>query len=243
LQDKIATGRTDALVFCAFDLLHLDGWDLTEAALEDRKALLAELIPPQARGLLRYSDHHAGGGPAFFRHACHLALEGSVSKRRDRPCRPGRSGEWLKVKCENREEFVMLGFTDPAGSRQGLGALVLGYYDRQGKRHYAGRVGTGFSTDQLLDLRRRLAPLARRDPPVSLPKGASKKGTHWTEPKLVVETRFAGWTADRILRQPAFLGLREDKRAEEVVHEEAKPAPAANPTTRQRARPTAKAEL
>ncbi|HJU18363.1 MAG TPA: DNA ligase D [Stellaceae bacterium] len=243
LQDKIATGRTGALVFCAFDLLHLDGWDLTGVALEDRKTVLSELIPPQARGLLRYSDHHAGGGSAFFRHACHLALEGVVSKRRDRPYRPGRSGDWLKVKCQNREEFAVIGFTDPAGSRKGLGALVLGYHDRQGKLHYAGRVGTGFGTDHLLDLRRRLDPLARREPPSSLPRGLSKTGVHWTEPKLVVETRFAGWTADRILRQPAFLGLREDKPAEEVVHEEAKPASAANPkAARQRARPATKAE-
>ena len=129
LQDAISNERTDPLVFYAFDLLYLDGYDLTGAALEDRKALLAELVPPHSTAMLRYSDHQVGRGPELLRHACGYGLEGIVSKRRDRPYRPGRSNDWVKVKCANRDEFIVIGFTEPAGGRRGLGALLLGYYD------------------------------------------------------------------------------------------------------------------
>jgi bifunctional non-homologous end joining protein LigD len=238
LQDKIATGRTEALTFFAFDLLYLEGWDLTRAALEDRKAALAELVPPQASGMLRYSDHQAGRGADFFRHACGYALEGIVSKRRDRPYQPGRGAGWLKVKCTCRDEFVVIGFTDPEGARQGFGALVVGYYAPAGELRYAGRVGTGFADAELVELRRRLDAIERDTPPVaSLPKDAPKKGMHWTEPFLVAEIRFGNWTADHILRHAAFEGLREDKSATEVVHDPpaaparppAAPAPASRP--------------
>ena len=150
LQDAISNERTDSLVFYAFDLLHLDGYDLTGAALEDRKALLAELVPPHSTAMLRYSDHQVGRGPELLRHACGYGLEGIVSKRRDRPYRPGRSNDWVKVKCANRDEFIVIGFTEPAGGRQGLGALLLGYYDRAGqpalcrpRRHRLRRRPTG----------------------------------------------------------------------------------------------------
>ncbi len=243
LQDAIATGRTEALVFCAFDVLHVDGWDLTGAALEDRKAALASLIPANAESELRYSDHQVGRGRDFFRHACGYRLEGIVSKRRDSPYHAGRHHSWLKIKCGNREEFVVIGFSDPAGGRQGLGALLLGYYGPQGELHYAGRVGTGFSDARLLDLRARLDRLAQAERPVvTLPKGAVVKGVHWTQPKLVAEVRFAGWTADAVLRHAAFLGLREDKTAREVVREmpsssspSAEPAEPSPPRALQRA--------
>ncbi len=231
LQDAISGGKTDTLNFFAFDLLYRDGWDLTGAALEDRKAALAEIIPPNQQGMLRYSDHQIGRGPAFLSQACNFALEGVVSKRRTEPYRPGRSRSWLKSKCRNREEFVMVGYTDPEGSREGFGALLVGYYDPQGKLRYAGRVGTGFNTGQLIQLHRRLESLARPDPTVALPKGVSRKGVHWIEPRLVAEVEFATWTADAILRQASFQGLREDKDASDVVYD---------PKTRTAVEPAAK---
>ena len=231
LQDAISSGKTGALNFFAFDLLYRDGWNLTDAALEDRKTALAEIISPQAQGILRYSDHQIDRGPAFLRQARSFKLEGIVSKRRTDPYRPGRTRSWLKVKCRNREEFVIIGFTDPDGSREGFGALLVGYYDPQGKLRYAGRVGTGFNAAQLIELRKRLESLVRADPPAPLPKGVSRKGVHWIEPQLVAEVEFADWTADAILRQASFQGLREDKDARDVVYD---------PKTRAAVEPAAK---
>jgi bifunctional non-homologous end joining protein LigD len=219
LQDAISSGKTDTLTFFAFDLLYRDGWDLTGAALEERKAALAEIIPPHAEGMLRYSDHQTGHGPAFLNQASNFSLEGIVSKRRSEPYRPGRGRSWLKIKCRNREEFVIVGYTDPEGSREGFGALLLGYYDPQGELHYAGRVGTGFNAARLIELRERFESLGTIDPPVGLPKGVSRKGVHWIEPRLVGEVEFAMWTADAIVRQSSFQGLREDKDAREVVYD------------------------
>ena len=231
LQDAISSGKTGALNFFAFDLLYRDGWNLTDAALEDRKTALAEIISPQAQGILRYSDHQIDRGPAFLRQARSFKLEGIVSKRRTDPYRPGRTRSWLKVKCRNREEFVIIGFTDPDGSREGFGALLVGYYDPQGKLRYAGRVGTGFNAAQLIELRKRLESLVRADPPAPLPKGVSRKGVHWIEPQLVAEVEFADWTADAIVRQASFQGLREDKDARDVVYD---------PKTRAAVEPAAK---
>jgi bifunctional non-homologous end joining protein LigD len=219
LQDAIARGDTSGLVFFAFDLLYRDGYDLTGAALEDRKAALALIVRPSAGGTVRYSDHQEGRGPNFFRHACRYGLEGTIAKRRDRPYRPGRTAEWRKIKCVRRDEFVVIGFTEPGGTRHGFGALVLGYYDREGRLRYAGRVGTGFNDAQLGDLRALLDGLARPDPPAALPKGVPTKFVHWTEPRLVAELRYSGWTADAMLRHPVFQGLREDKSAHEVVYD------------------------
>src|SRR6516162_3546065 len=231
LQDAIASGKTGALNFFAFDLVYRDGWDLTGASLEDRKAALGEIIPPQAEGMLRYSDHQTGQGPAVLRQASILGLEGIVSKRRDAPYRPGRGAGWLKVKCRNREEIVVIGFTDPEGKREGFGALLAGYYDPSGTLRYAGRVGTGFSAERLADLRKRLDPLVVTDPPVVLPKDAPRKGVHWVRPSLVAEVEFAGWTADAILRHASFQGLREDKSPKEVVYDPSNPPATGRSTT------------
>ena len=233
LQDAISSGKTDTLNFFAFDLLYCDGGDLTAAALEDRKSALAKIISPNQQGMLRYSDHQIGSGPKFLTQACHFALEGIVSKRRTEPYRPGRSRSWLKSKCRNREEFVIVGYTDPEGSREGFGALLVGYYDPQGKLRYAGRVGTGFNTGQLIQLHRRLESLARPEPTVALPKGVSRKGVHWIEPRLVAEVEFSDWTADAILRQASFQGLREDKYPRDVVYD---------PKTRTAVEPAAKSK-
>jgi ATP-dependent DNA ligase len=154
------SGNAAALVFFLFDLLHLDGEDLAARPLIERKARLAELLAP-AGSPLQYSDHQIGRGPAFHAQACAMKLEGIVSKRADAPYTPGNRGLWLKVKCLHREEFVVTGWTDPEGSRPYLGALLLGYYNPQGRLIYAGRVGTGIDTAELQRLSRAAAAAAR----------------------------------------------------------------------------------
>src|SRR5262249_25175170 len=219
LQDRIARGLTDELVFYAFDLLYRDGYDLAGATLEDRKAALAKIVPRGSSGMVRYSDHQKGRGPEFYDHACGYEVEGIISKRGDKTYRPGRSTDWLKIKCHNTDEFVIVGFTDPSGQRIGFGALLLGYYTPDRKLRYAGRVGTGFDDKRLAGLRKRLDAIARREQTVALPTGLSKKGVHWVEPRLVAQVRYGNVTTDGILRHASFEGLREDKNPEEVVYD------------------------
>jgi bifunctional non-homologous end joining protein LigD len=220
LQNALSEGRGDDLVYFAFDLLYLDGYDLRAVPLGARKeALETVLAAARGGGPLRWSDHVQGDGKSFFRQACSFALEGVVSKRADLSYHPGRSRDWLKVKCLQRQEMVIGGFTDPEGSRTGLGALLVGVYEG-GELRYAGKVGTGFTTATLEQLRRRLDRLERREPPFSNPpRGAEARGVHWVEPKLVAEVAFTEWTRDGHLRHPTFKGLREDKDPREVVRE------------------------
>ncbi len=216
-------GNAAGLVFFLFDLLYLDGEDLTEHPLIERKERLARLLgatkPP-----LHYSDHQIGLGPAFYEHACAAKVEGIVSKRADAPYVAGNRGLWLKVKCLNREEFVVIGWTDPEGRRPYLGALLLGYYDPGGKLTYAGRVGTGINDAELERLWRRLQPLAIDTMPLDVPPPRSTRfgsplvlsRVHWVRPELVAEVKFLTWTEDNLLRQVVYEGLREDKPAAEV---------------------------
>ncbi len=173
---------------------------------------------------LQYSDHQIGLGPAFYEKACALSVEGIVSKRIDAPYAPGNRGLWLKVKCLNREEFVVIGWTDPEGSRPFLGALLLGYYDLDGKLIYAGRVGTGINQAELARLWHRLQPLAINKMPLDVPPPRSTRfglplvlsRVHGVRPELVAEVKFLTWTEDNLLRQVVYEGLREDKPAVEV---------------------------
>ena len=220
LQEALSTGRSEPLLFYAFDLLHLDGWSLLGSPLEERKGLLAKLFEG-VTDPLRLSDHVAGQGPGFHRQACRFGLEGIVSKRRTSSYRSGRGSDWLKTKCISRQELVIGGYTDPSGSRQGLGALLVGVYDGDGTLRYASKVGTGFTAQSLEELARRLAPLERSEPPfVDPPRGAAARGAHWVEPELVAEIAFTEWTRDGSLRHPSFQGLREDKDPRQVVREE-----------------------
>jgi bifunctional non-homologous end joining protein LigD len=221
LQHALSGGPRRGLVYFAFDLLHLNGRDLSSAPLEDRKAVLLDLLgQPRADSVVRYSDHITGNGPAFFEQVRRLGLEGIVSKRRDLPYRPCRHDAWLKMRCLNRQEFVVGGFTDQAGSRGGLGALLIGVHDAAGRLCFKGRVGTGFTERLAVDLRRRLETLEQDacpfDPP---PSGPLRRLAHWTRPVLVAEVAFTEWTAEGRVRQPSFKGLREDKRADEVMAE------------------------
>jgi bifunctional non-homologous end joining protein LigD len=231
LQNAWNAPGQPGLVYFVFDVPHLEGYDLTRAALEDRKTAAQAVANAAASPRLRYSDHVVGSGPEFFAQACRLPVEGILSKRRDAPYEPGRSRSWLKVKCLRRQEFVIGGFTEPEGSRVGIGALLLGVYDKQGRLHYAGRVGTGFTTKVLQDLERRLTPLERKDPPFEKTAIRGIKKAHWVEPKLVGEVAFIEWTSDNRLRHPSFQGLREDKPATEVVREEPRPTDEVAPET------------
>lgn len=219
LQNAFAhDADTDRLVYYAFDLLHLDGWDLRGARLEDRKAVLAKLLEGDPAGAhVRYSDHVVGRGEAFFARACAMGVEGIVSKRRDAAYRGSRGKDWLKVKCTQRQEFVIGGYSEPRATRVALGALLLGAFDASGALRHVGKVGTGFSADLLKELRTRLEKIERDTPPfANPPRGAEARGVHWVEPTLVCEVEFTELTADLHLRHPSFRGMREDKPAREV---------------------------
>jgi bifunctional non-homologous end joining protein LigD len=214
-----------ALVFFLFDLLYLDGEDLHAQPLIERKARLATLLS-NVSSPLQYSDHQIGHGRAFHEKACAMSLEGIVSKRVDAAYAPGNRGLWRKVKCLHREEFVVVGWTDPEGSRPWLGALLLAYYDPDGRLVYAGRAGTGIKQAELERLWRRLKPLAISKMPLEVPPPrASRFGSplvlsrvHWVKPELVAEVKYLAWTDDNLLRQVVYEGLREDKPAAEVRH-------------------------
>jgi bifunctional non-homologous end joining protein LigD len=227
-----ALGSTDPrLIYYAFDLLHLDGWDLAGAPLLERKRVLEELAGKK-NGTFRYLDHIDGHGEDFFGEACRHGLEGIISKRRDRPYRAGRTTDWLKIKCGFSQELVIGGWTDPAGSRTGLGALLLGLHGAGGRLEYVGKVGTGFSEKTLEDLRRRLGEIETSNAPFAVPlTRAEARRVHWVKPVLVAQVRFAAWTKDRKLRHTTFQGLREDKPPREVVRET--PAKAAKPAVKQ----------
>ncbi|HUH13006.1 MAG TPA: DNA ligase D [Longimicrobiales bacterium] len=238
LQNASASGED--LYYVAFDLLHLDGWDVARSPLTARKGLLERLLA-DGPAALRYSDHVVGSGPEFHANACKLQLEGIISKRADRPYVGGRGKDWLKAKCLRRQEFVVVGWSEPKGSRTALGALLLGVHDDEGRLVAAGKVGTGFTEASLRQLLRRLEPLEREGSPLAdPPRGAAARGVHWVEPELVAEVAFTEWTADGSVRHPSFQGLREDKPAAEVVREVPAPSLEGNGGPAPRPRTTAR---
>jgi bifunctional non-homologous end joining protein LigD len=235
LQNAFAGEGAERLVYYAFDLPWVDGYDLQHVPLVERKRLLRERVPTSA-GMIRYSDHVEGEGETFFGEACGLGLEGIISKRRDSAYSGRRGRDWVKVKCQQRQEFVIGGWTDPQGSRTGFGALLIGVHDAEGKLRYAGKVGTGFDDKMLALLTKELAKRAIDKPPfVDPPTGAEGRRAHWVKPDLVGEVQFTEWTRDDTLRHPSFQGLRKDKAARDVVRErpahapEDTEAPAADP--------------
>jgi ATP-dependent DNA ligase len=197
-------------------------------SLIERKALLEPLVANKPG--LQFNGHDTGDGELILKHAGKLGFEGVVSKTIDAPYAPGNRGLWRKAKALNRQEFVIVGWSDPEGSRPHLGALLLGYYIDDGKLIYAGRVGTGMPVKVLADLRRRLDPLARKTSPLSVPPPRSTRfgsplvlsRVHWVEPKLVAEITYLTWTTDNLLRHTVYVGLREDKLAEQVRREVAR---------------------
>ncbi|MFI8234701.1 non-homologous end-joining DNA ligase [Streptomyces sp. NPDC085900] len=211
-QEIEATGV--AVTYYVFDLLRLDGADTTRLPLRLRKSLLRRAL--SYRAPLRWTSHRNAGGAETLAAACARGWEGLIAKRADRPYQPRRSPDWLKLKCSQGQEFVVGGFTEPAGSRVGLGALLLGYH-QDGKLRYAGKVGTGFDRATLLSLRERLDRLrvdgSRFEGPVR------EARARWVRPELVAQIDFTEWTRDGMLRHPRFLGLRDDKKPADVVRE------------------------
>jgi len=221
LQDQAGyDGVTLALY--VFDLLWLNGEDLRDTPLLERKRRLREVVPGvDGSGLIRFSEHIVGDAAEVYRHACLHGMEGTVVKRIDAAYAGRRDRSWLKLKCALRQEFVIAGYTDPAGSRVGFGALLVGVHDAAtGELHYAGRVGTGFDDRNLAQLLKRFKTLERDQPAfVDPPRGRLAHGVHWLAPKLVAEVKFAQWTKSGILRHGAFVALREDKKAGDIVRE------------------------
>jgi DNA polymerase LigD, ligase domain len=220
LQQAIKTGDA-GFVLHVFDVIYLDGFNLTRTPLRERKNLLETLFASVSeKSPLRYSDHVEGNGAKFFKQACSYGIEGIVSKLADSPYESTRTRTWVKVKCIKRQEFVIAGFTLSDKDFPGFGALILGVYDK-GKLVYAGRAGTGFSIKQRLALRKQLDELVRPTSPFAeKPRDPRLKRAIWVVPKLVGEVAFTEWTDDGSVRHPSFQGLREDKKAQDVVREE-----------------------
>jgi DNA ligase D-like protein (predicted ligase) len=204
--------------FYLFDVLWADGQDVRPLPLRRRKQMLRDLLTFD--GPLRFTQHRTNDGEAYYRHACASGWEGLVVKRGESPYRAGRSRDWLKFKCQNNQEFVIGGYTDPKGSRTGFGALLIGYYDDDGRLVYAGKVGTGFDTALLTSLGATLAGLEQPRPPFDRGK-LPHAGVHWVAPRLVGQVAFSEWTTAGQLRHPRFEGLRRDKDPASVVRETA----------------------
>ncbi|MDR0277793.1 MAG: DNA ligase D [Paucimonas sp.] len=223
LQNAFDTEHDERIVYYLFDLPWLDGHDLRQLPLDERRAALEKILadPPPA---LRYSASFAEPVQSLLASACQLNLEGLIGKRRDSVYVERRSSDWVKLKCQQRQEFVIVGYTDPKGSRNAFGALLLGLHDGEQLR-YAGKVGTGFSTDTLTTLLKQLKPLEIPRPALDKPPtGAEARGVHWLEPRLLAEVSFAQMTRDGIVRHAVFHGLRSDKPASAINLERPMPA-------------------
>jgi bifunctional non-homologous end joining protein LigD len=224
LQNAFDAGRPQDIVVYWFDVPFLNGYDLRQVPLVQRRAILKALIEPVDDPALRFSDDFAFKPDDLLKSACDMALEGIIGKRIDSTYVSGRSSAWIKLKCRRRQEFVIGGYSEPSGSRGHFGALLLGVHDSQGKLQYAGRVGSGFDQSMLRDIKKELdkretgkMPFARE------PVERSRTRVHWVKPELVAECNFAEWTKERIVRQASFVSLRDDKPARQIVKEEPKP--------------------
>jgi bifunctional non-homologous end joining protein LigD len=241
LQAAFEEGAPHALTYFAFDLLHLDGHNVRNLPLERRKTILEGLIQEHGNDTLRYSSHIRANGAAMFRRACEMGAEGIVSKLASSTYRAERSRLWLKSKCVLQQEFVVGGFAPLSTGGHGIGSLLLGYY-KKGDLIYAGRTGTGFNQKTHTMLRDRLDALRQAKAPFDSVPNEARKDAVWVKPALVVEVRFANWTSDDLVRQAAFLGVREDKDPKEVVRESGEFMPKSTRKTAQEEKPAPKSQ-
>lgn len=240
LQNAFDSARTEDVVYYVFDLPFCAGYDLRQVPLRERRALLREWLRAHPSERVRFSDDFSAAPDELLRSACALGMEGLIGKRVDSPYVSRRSPSWIKLKCTNRQEFVVGGYTDPQGSRNAFGALLLGVHDGSGALRYAGKVGTGFDEAGLREL---LAQLKARETDASpFAQRVRERGAHWVRPELVAEVSFAQWTSGGRVRQPVFHGLRDDKPATAIRRERAgeaaapQPDPAPDPMPDPRAR-------
>lgn len=239
LQGAMKAGTTHELVYWLFDCMYLNGEDLRQKPLSERKARMKEVIEALGHDQIRYSEDFRGVGDKMIEASCSMNLEGIISKRVDTAYVPGRHDDWQKIKCVKRQEFVIGGFTDPEGSRVAFGALLLGVYEGR-KLRFVGKCGTGFDQRTLREVSKKLKALEVDDSPFALasPRG---RGLHWIKPQLVCEVSYAEMTRDGILRVPVFKGLRADKDPLQITIEKPKDVPEENvKTTRASAAKTKK---
>ena len=227
LQNAFETERNGEIVFYLFDLPYLNGMDLRVVPLEQRRSALAKVLEANENEALRFSDDFADSADSLLDSACQMHMEGLIGKRVGSPYVSRRSNDWIKLKCKHRQEFVIVGYTEPKGSRSAFGALLLGLHDADsGELRYAGKVGTGFNETTLRTLLAQLQPLETDRPAVgNPPKGAEARGVHWLQPTLLAEVAYAEMTRDGAVRHSVFHGLRNDKPAQEITQE----MPAAKP--------------
>ncbi len=225
LQAAFQEGAKNPVSYFCFDLLHIEGHNPRDLPLVERKAILSDLLQGlDESSVVRFSEHLTSSGKAVFERACELHAEGIVSKRADAPYSPGRGGQWLKAKCLHEQEFVVGGYSLSSDGDDRIGSLLLGYY-RGDKLIYAGRSGTGFNQKMRRTLLQMLQPELTGAPGFERVPPDAKRGALWVKPTLVAQVRFATWTADDLVRQAAFLGLREDKKPREVTREDPTVAP------------------
>ncbi|MBX8467867.1 DNA ligase D [Pseudomonas sp. RIT778] len=225
LQNAFDAGRSENILYYLFDLPYLNGVDLREVPVQERRAALATVLKAHEDPLLRFSEAFDETPQALLNSACQMRMEGLIGKRLGSPYVSRRSSDWIKLKCKHRQEFVIVGYTDPKGARSSFGALLLGLHDRDsGELRYAGKVGTGFNETTLKSILAQLKPLRVKKPAVVNPTtGFEAKGVHWLKPSLLAEVAFAEMTQDGSVRHAVFHGLREDKPAKDITEERAKP--------------------